>query len=61
MTQNTYRIAEEYNEPTRRAIFYVWDNTRILGAYETRKEAEEFIKEKKLKSSSRRCQDQSTI
>ena len=44
MTQNTYRIAEEYNEPMQRAIFYVWDNTRILGAYQTRHEAEEFIK-----------------
>jgi hypothetical protein len=45
MTHETYSIAEEYNEPTSRAIFYVWDNTRLLGAYETRKEAEESIKE----------------
>jgi hypothetical protein len=43
MTQNTYRIAEEYNEPTRRAIFYVWDNARILGVYQTRQEAEESL------------------
>ena len=44
MTLNTYRISEEYNEPMRRSIFYVWDNARILGAYQTRHEAEEFIK-----------------
>ena len=44
MTQNAYRISEEYNEPMRRAIFNVWDNTRILGAYQTRQEAEESIK-----------------
>jgi hypothetical protein len=43
LTPNTYRITEEYNEPTRRAIFYVWDNTRILGAYQTQLEAEKFI------------------
>lgn len=44
MTQSTYRIAEEYNEPMRGAVFYVWDDIRLLGAYQTRHEAEEFIK-----------------
>jgi hypothetical protein len=43
MTQNTHRIVEEYNEVMRRAIFYVWDNTKILGAYQTQQEAEESI------------------
>lgn len=43
MTQNTYRITEEYNEPMRRSIFYVWDNARILSVYQTRQEAEESI------------------
>jgi hypothetical protein len=44
MTQNTYRITEGYNEPMRRAIFYVWDNNRIVGVYQTRHDAEEYIK-----------------
>jgi hypothetical protein len=43
MTQNTYRISEEYNEAMRRAVFYVWDDVRLLGAYQTRHEAEESI------------------
>jgi hypothetical protein len=44
MTQNTYRIAEEYNEAMRCTVFYVWDDIRLLGAYQTRHEAQEFIK-----------------
>ena len=44
MTHNTYRIVESYNEPMRRTIFYVWENTMILSVYQTRQEAEESIK-----------------